>query len=52
MYIVNYSRYSTKVERINWTELKKKKSVFFSGAKKMEKKRGTFGTLHDYLNLG
>lgn len=49
-YAINYSRYSTNVERINQAELKRKKSLFFSGAKEMEK--GIFGTFHDYLNLG
>lgn len=47
-YIKTYSMYSTNVERTNWTELEK--SVFFLGDKKLE--RGTFGTLHEYLNLG
>lgn len=36
VYTVNYSRYSTKVERINWTELKKKVS-FLQGLRKWEK---------------
>lgn len=49
-YAINYSRYSTNVETINQSELKRKKETFFSEAKEMEK--GTFGTLHDYLNLG
>lgn len=48
VHTTNCSRYSTNVERINWTELKK--CVFFSEGEKMEK--DTFGTLHDYINLG
>lgn len=38
-YVINYSRYSAIVERINQTELKRKekKLLFFQGLKKWEK---------------